>query len=107
MRAKIKSCFSVFFIAVFLFPTIVKEIHSVNHEKVFQCDAKGEMHLHTQHHDCTLCDFVLPVVFAPSKVEHNLTATNFAEYVFPHQTEIYFPVSQFSSALLRAPPAIS
>src|ERR1035437_8996944 len=104
MSRKLKSCFSVFLLAIFLFPTVVKEVHIVNHEKRFHCDAHGEQHLHIQHHDCTLCDFVLPVVSSPSNVGDNLSLFCLAENIFPRQAVIYFSSSQFSSPSLRAPP---
>jgi len=107
MIRKLKSCFSVFLLAVFLFPTVVKEVHIVNHEKRFHCDANGEQHLHTQHHDCTLCDFVLPVVSSPSNVDNNFSLFCFAETIFPRQAYVYFSSSRLSSTSLRAPPVIS
>jgi hypothetical protein len=104
MISKLKSVFSVFLLAVFLFPTIVKEVHTVNHEKRFRCDANGEQHLHVQHHDCTLCDFVLPVVSSASDIELNFSLFSFASVIFPGRGEFYFSSYQFSSAQLRAPP---
>jgi hypothetical protein len=101
---KLKSFFSVFLLAVFLLPTVVKEVHTVSHEKRFHCDANGEQHIHVLHHDCNLCDFVLPVVSSPSNVDTNFSLFYFASVVFSHQAEVYFSSSRFSSALLRAPP---
>ena len=98
------TCFSVFFLTVFLFPAVVKEVHTINHEKIFHCDANGEEHIHTQHHDCTLCDFVIPVISAPPLSQDNFSSLQFAKYVFPNAVEVYFSSSHFSSAQLRAPP---
>ena len=103
----LKPWFSVFLLAIFLFPTIVKEVHTVNHEKRFHCDANGDQHLHTLHHDCNLCDFVIPVVSAPSSFQTHFFLTHFAEYSFPHQVEFYFSSSRFSSPSLRAPPVFA
>jgi hypothetical protein len=107
MLGKLKLYFSLFFLTVFLFPAVVQDVHAINHEKAFHCDANGEQHLHTQHHDCTLCDFVLPVVSSPSNADNNFSLFYFASTIFPNQAGVYFSSSQFSSASLRAPPAIS
>jgi hypothetical protein len=104
MLLRLKSYLSVFFLVAFLFPTLVKEVHTVNHEKRFHCDAKGEKHLHAQHHDCSLCDFVLPIASSPAKSTTSFTQFGFAEYIFPRPAEFYFSSSHFSSAQLRAPP---
>jgi hypothetical protein len=104
MINKLKPLFSVFLLAVFLFPTIVKEVHTVNHEKRFQCNANEEQHLHTLHHDCNLCDFVLPITSDPSAAHNSFSSLNFREYTFPNLIEVYFSSSHFSSAQLRAPP---
>ena len=107
MIHRLKLYFSLFFLSIFIFPAIVQDVHAANHEKIFHCDATGEQHLHIQHHDCTLCDFVLPVVSSPSNVDNNFSLFYFASTVFPNQAEVYFSSSQFFSASLRAPPAIS
>ena len=104
MLIRLKSHISVFFLVAFLFPSLVKEVHTVNHEQRFHCDAKGEKHLHAQHHDCSLCDFVLPIASAPSKSTAEFSQVNFAEYIFPQIVDVYFSSSHFSSAQLRAPP---
>lgn len=103
MLGKLKSYFSIFFLLVFLVPTVVKEVHNICHEKEFHCNA-AETHLHILHHDCTLCNFVIPVISVPEKFQNNFTLPHFAEYVFPRSVEVYFSSSQFSSASLRAPP---
>ena len=102
-----KSYFVVFFLSVFLFPVLIKEVHIVNHEKRFDCDVSGEQHLHVQHHDCTFCDFVIPVAYIPIVFQNTFSQTNFAEYIFPYLVEVYCYSSQLSSVSLRAPPLFS
>jgi hypothetical protein len=104
MVPKLKSYLSVFFLAVFLTPTIVKEVHSICHNKEFHCNTFSGTHLHIAHHDCTLCNFVIPVIAVPAKHQNNFTLPHFAEYIFPHSVQVYFSSSRFSSASLRAPP---
>jgi len=107
MIRRLQPLLVVFFLAVFLTPSVVKELHAVCHEEEFHCEAKSEAHLHAQHHSCDLCDFVIPVVSVSSSFRTQFSLTNFAEYIFSDQVEICFSASQFSSALLRAPPCIS
>lgn len=107
MLVKLKSYISAFFLLAFLFPSVIKEVHTTHHEEKVNCDAKADKHFHESHHDCTFCDFVLPIASAPSKAQINFSLTHFAEYVFPHLVEVYFSSSHFSSAQLRAPPVLS
>jgi len=104
MVQKLKACLSVFFLAVFLVPSIVKEVHSICHNKEFHCNTYGGTHLHITHHDCTLCNFVIPVISVPAKAQNNFTPPHFAEYIFPHLVAVCCSSSHFSSASLRAPP---
>lgn len=105
MVQQLKSYFSIFFLVVFLFPTVIKEIHAIDHENVFHCDVKGERHLHTQQHDCTLCDFVLPLVFSSVyNSNDDFSLFCFAETLFPRPAKVYSFSSCLSSLSLRGPP---
>jgi len=106
MFFRMKSYLSVFFLAVFLVPTVVKEVHSICHNQEFHCNTATGTHLHVIHHDCTLCNFVIPVISVPAKPQNNFILSHFAEYVFPSLVESNFSSSQFSSASLRAPPVL-
>jgi hypothetical protein len=106
MLLKLKPFFSVFLLVIFLFPTIVKEAHTGNHGKRAHCDANEEQHIHIQHHDCTFCDFVIPIILITSSCRTVFSLLHFAEYFFSPPIEFYFSTSLFSSALLRAPPYV-
>src|ERR1035437_5770991 len=104
MSNRLKSYISVFFLAVFLIPTVVKEVHNICHDKEFHCNTFNGTHLHIAHHDCTLCNFVIPVISTPENSQNNFTLPHFAEYIFPQLVQVYCSLSKFSSASLRAPP---
>ena len=104
MINRMRSFLGILFLLAFLFPTVVKEVHLVNHEAKFHCDANGSKHIHAQYHDCSLCDFVLPVSTSPSQQQTCFSRQQFAEYDFKNLVEVYFSSSHFSSAQLRAPP---
>jgi hypothetical protein len=107
MTPKLKSYFSFFLLLVFLFPTAAKAIHAIDHESEIRCKVKGEQHLHVQQHDCTLCEFVLPVISSCyPQDESNFSLFCFAETSFPVRNEDYFSSSRFYLPSLRAPPLI-
>lgn len=107
MGVKLKYTLSVFFLAIFLAPAVINETHSFFHEEEFHCQAVGETHIHTQHHDCILCDCVLPVIAAPATFQSFFSLVNFSTYVFPVKAVHYYSYSEYAFASLRAPPAVS
>ncbi|HEY4800525.1 MAG TPA: hypothetical protein VII99_15705 [Bacteroidia bacterium] len=97
-----KAYIAIFFLLSFLLPSVVIQIHAIHHEKQIHCVAGN--HLHTQHHECSFCDVVLPIASEPPKTQVSFTAPLFAVYSFPPTVEVCFSSSHYSSAQLRAPP---
>lgn len=104
MFVRLKPYISVFFLLAFLFPSVVKEIHIPHHEEKVRCEAGADKHFHELHHDCTLCDFVIPVVSFPAISEMNFSSLQFSDYLFPIVIAEFISSAHFSSAQLRAPP---
>jgi hypothetical protein len=107
MIRRFQSYIAFFFLALFLAPTLVQEVHAIGHEEEFHCDSLGETHIHIQHTSCDLCDFVIPVVSVPSSFQASLSLTCFGEYIFPCHVEFDFSHLRPVFISLRAPPAIS
>lgn len=89
---------------LFLFPTLEKGIHALEHEEEEHCAAYEETHLHEKHHNCNLCDYNVEPLSAFSSyaiIEHY---TTFFEFSFSYLsfsesfTHYYFS--------LRAPPQL-
>lgn len=92
---------ALFFIVIFLFPSVVKLEH---HHDEFTCHAKHEKHLHQHHDHCAVCDFHFSLF-----TEHTQDVVSEAvvrpadAYKNSYKIRFYgsFPAYAF---LLRAPP---
>jgi hypothetical protein len=102
LRNQIKTYISVFFLFLFLLPTIVKGLHTHCNFDESHCFASG-MHFHAQEHHCLICDFTsidskspIPAIFT------NLAPETFF-LLHPLIENIFFQEA-FLRLSSRAPP---
>jgi len=102
MGRKLNNIISVFFLLVFLLPSLVKLEH---HHEDFKCKAINEKHIHVFHEKCVVCNFEFSVFLS------NLESIDFRkekplEYFCNNYDSADFSnLSQFSFSL-RGPPVI-
>jgi hypothetical protein len=58
MHQQVKKYISYFFLFLFLFPTIEKQVHAFEHSTDVHCKATDK-HFHTLEHSCTICEFTI------------------------------------------------
>ena len=104
MLIRFKNSIVFFFLLAFLFPLVVREVHSSHHEVRISCDAGAQNHFHEHHEECHFCDVVMPTASEPSKALADITTHHFGEYIFPSCVVVAFSSFHFSSSQLRAPP---
>jgi hypothetical protein len=100
MIRKFKNIVSLFFLLVFLLPSIVKLEH---HHEHFECKAKNEQHYHAFHEKCAVCNFEFSV-FSSDFENTVLTREQPSDkYCNSYRSVNYSTLSKYSF-LLRAPP---
>lgn len=104
MNSSVTKILSLFLLAVFAFPFIQKEIHSLEHSDEVHCTTKTEKHFHEQEHSCSVCDFTMPASESV-KEPAGTVANDSTLFTYSGLTQqlVYFFVEQFF--LQRAPPA--
>src|ERR1700753_3093425 len=58
MHQHIKKYLSFFFLFLFLFPTVEKQLHAFEHRADLHCTSTDK-HFHSQEHSCSICDFTI------------------------------------------------
>jgi hypothetical protein len=103
MVRKLNNIFPVFFLLVFLLPSLVKLEHQ--HED-FKCKAINEKHIHVQHEKCVICNSEFSV-FLSDIPDIDFPKENPLEYFCNNYDSANLAnLSQFSF-LLRAPPILT
>lgn len=101
---KVRSYFSMLFLALLLFPMVEKAGHELGHLDADHCESKG-LHYCAQEHHCEICDYVLSSSSEPSENsrEFKLPARHLEKETIIFAAE---PVSTFKFIIsLRGPPA--
>lgn len=104
MMVFFKKVLALFLLTLFLFPTIMEQIHVHEHQDEVHCH-ESDLHFCTSHHHCSICDLVpftfdIPNFYAESSV-----------YFHENTTLIYgvksveFQSFKFSNSL-RGPPVV-
>ena len=94
----------LFFLLAFLFPSIVKELHTVYHEDHEICNVVSDYHFHEHHEECKFCDHILPVTEVPAKSTIAFAFFQFSDYSYTLFLTEYSDSFIFSYGQLRAPP---
>jgi hypothetical protein len=97
---------SLFTLIIFLFPTVVEELHAFEHSNDFHCNETESKHFHPTEHHCNICDFVPLVTDKPIlsyQISSKVVASN-CEFILHHDNVVQTHNYNFS---LRAPPVIS
>ena len=96
---------SISLLALFLFPIIEKEIHTLQHVDSFHCKA-SDKHFHELQHNCSICDFIVPITTAPSQPNYDFNVYASSSQLFLSSEENLFSAPKYFVSL-RAPPVIS
>ena len=104
MPKQVKKYFSLFFLLLFLFPTVETQLHAFEHASDVHCQASGK-HFHTQEHHCAICDF--------TATNSNLVTDEPVSFTLPEKTFSFRPLCEsvhtpatFRHSCGRAPPVI-
>jgi hypothetical protein len=101
MISQLKNSTSLFLLAVFLLPSIVKLEH---HHESYDFKANNEQHVQSLHEKCAVCDFgfsAFSLTFEHFVLQKDNPAFNFSNN---YRSVTYSSLSNYSF-LLRAPPA--
>jgi hypothetical protein len=97
---------SVALVLLFLFPFIEKEVHNYSLKDDFHCAEKTTKHLHTEEHNCFICDFTIPFTDCPVISRYQIKILDFPlAYLVFNEREIISTPDYFVS--LRAPPFLA
>jgi len=104
MQKHFKKYFSVFFLALLLFPMVEKQVHAYEHRDDIHCSATDK-HFHTLEHSCSICDYTSTDSnpSAENRITFYITAVNFQHTCF--SAGINIPTA-FQDLPSRAPPLV-
>ena len=102
MHKPIKKYFSLFFLFLFLFPLVEKEVHALQHNMDVHCTA-SDIHLHQLEHHCAICDFTVTDSNTPASSSYQLIIAVSQLAFKPFIASIYIP-DAFQDLPSRAPP---
>ena len=102
---KLKTTFSVFFLLIFLFPFVEKELHHLSHINDLHCCIKVT-HFDSQEHHCTICDFANDFSGTPVIFHFNLLIAIIKDINFLFTEDFSLQQNTFFRPL-RAPPILS
>ncbi|MGZ4053703.1 MAG: hypothetical protein ACXVPY_08135 [Bacteroidia bacterium] len=102
MHSQVKKYVSIFFLFLFLFPTIEKQVHAFEHSADSHCTATDK-HFHTLEHSCSICDFTITDSNqAPeTEIQFIISANHFSYHPFIESVNI---PDAFQNLPSRAPP---
>jgi hypothetical protein len=100
MITSLKNSTSLFLLAVFLLPSIVRLEH---HHESYDCKANTEQHFQSLHKKCAVCDFGFSV-FSLAYEHFILQKDNPAFNYSNHYRSVNYSSLSTYSFLLRAPP---
>jgi hypothetical protein len=99
----LKKGISVFFLALFLFPLVQKELHALEHANDFHCSSALN-HFHEKEHFCSLCDFIVPLTLVTSQPVFDFTLVCHSLLPFSYKS-IFLTSAALYATALRGPPA--
>jgi hypothetical protein len=102
MARKLNNIIAVFFLLVFLLPSLVKLEH---HHENFKCKAINEKHIHIQHEKCDVCNFEFSV-FLSDFTKIDFQKETHPEFFCDNYDSVNFAIPSQYSFLLRGPPVI-
>jgi hypothetical protein len=104
MKTSIKKYLSLFLLALFLFPSVEKQLHAFEHLSDSHCTSANK-HFHPLEHNCSICDFTI--------TDSNSSAISTIHFVISSQTYSFNPFCEsvntpiaFADIPARAPPVI-
>ena len=102
MHQLVKKYIAFFFLFLFLFPTIEKQIHAFEHRADEHCTA-SDKHFHVLEHSCSICDFTITDSNATPQtdVQFIVSVNNFSFQSFIEKKNI---PNTFQNLPSRAPP---
>jgi len=103
MNLTVKKIFSLLMLLAFLLPAVEKEIHSFEHKDDFHCTTKADKHFHEEAHNCSICDFNVPVVTESFEKDFSFILTAYSAHFIPVEKNRFLsaPINLLPP---RAPP---
>lgn len=105
MLFRLRKYFSIFTLAVFLFPLVVEEVHTYGHRNDFHCTA-SDTHFHELEHHCTICDYI-PYTSDNTFQENTFSFLEIYTTVCFNYYESVAVLNRHFNFSLRGPPTIS
>jgi hypothetical protein len=102
MRRQVKKYISFFFLFLFLFPTIEKQIHAWEHSADEHCTSTSK-HFHNLEHSCSICDFTITDSNAAPETEVQFVISS-KPFLFHSFFESVNTLAAFQDLPSRAPP---
>jgi hypothetical protein len=101
---KFKRILSFFFLFLFLFPTVEKQLHAFEHHNDQHCTATDK-HFHSVEHSCSICDFTGTDSNTSPDVEFQFVLS-FIHFKHQQFVEDTFVPAAFNDLPSRAPPVV-
>jgi hypothetical protein len=104
MQKSIYKYFSLFFLLLFLFPLVEKQLHAFQHQSDLHCSATDK-HFHSEEHNCSICDFTATDsnTFTESDFTFIISGSVFSYNSFIENVNSVKPFHHLPS---RAPPIV-
>jgi hypothetical protein len=102
MHQQVKKYISYFFLFLFLFPTIEKQAHALEHSTDVHCKATDK-HFHTLEHSCSICEFTVSNSNASPETQLQFIISA-KQFIFHSFKEHVNKPAAFQHLPSRAPP---
>ena len=106
MTSQVRTYFALFTLAIFLFPFVEKELHTIEHADDFHCLETSQSHVHEVQHHCSICDFNLTPPFESMGQSQGGQFLPYTYLVQEYHSEPFVPRPKYFFAL-KAPPNMS
>jgi hypothetical protein len=104
MKQTVQKYLSLFFLFIFLFPLVDKEIHGFEHAGDPHCTSKNK-HFHKAEHNCPVCDYTFTSSETPKKLDYSITIFASSFSYIPSINSIY-ELNTIDNSGSRAPPIV-
>jgi hypothetical protein len=98
----LRSLTSFFFLFLFLFPMVEKQMHALEHAGDTHCQS-SDKHFHTEEHSCTICDITFSDTNPLAENIFSFIAASFELSFKENSKEVHTP-GVFPHLPSRAPP---
>ncbi len=97
--------FSLFFLALFLFPFAEIGIHGFSHRNEEVCFVRGTKHIHNLEHSCPICDINVPIW---GMLPENVALPEVASFtsIYSEYGFCFFPAANDFNYSPRGPPIV-